>query len=255
MSATSNEPGWHMRPPQQPYVEELHRENERLRGQVSFLEEENESHRAEKRELEQRLNVTLGMIPQRRDQEDLLLRQLDDTIEKNRRLSDRCAVLEHKCVDFAHLLTASYRLQRSWSLPAVVEVLQEILVNLVGCEQFALFTWEAENPDLHSLLSLGCSTAPKIRATDELVVKALMRQEVVYAEEGGAEAAEELTPAAHIPLCAGTKTVGLVVLYRLLPQKREGLTMLDGELLKLLIWQGGRALQWALQDRTSEGTT
>jgi hypothetical protein len=247
MSTATNEPGWHMRPPQQPYIEELLRENDRLRGQVTSLEEENEVQRTEKQQLERRFRASLETVARRKGQEDFLSLQLDDTIKRNRQLIDRCAVVEHKCIDFAHLLTASYRLQKAWDRSAVVVGLQEILVALVGCEELAIFECVGMGKDLVQLSALGRSPTLGVFPASGLLAEALERGEVVFAE-GVEDSSLEVMPSVCIPLLVDEMTLGLVALYRLLPQKFEGLTKLDGELLDLLIWQGGRALHWATRN-------
>src|SRR5437868_11106767 len=87
--------------------------------------------------------------------------QLATAHEEIARLAERCADLETQNFELASLYTASSQLHGTCR-EAVLTAMQEIIVNLIGSEQFAIC--ELEDPALNVLASVGID-AKQVRWT------------------------------------------------------------------------------------------
>lgn len=149
------------------------------------------------------------------------------------RLTMRCADLETQNFELASLYTASSQLHGTCR-EAVLTAMQEIIVNLIGSEQFAIC--ELEDPGLHVLASVGVD-AKEVRWTSR-VHDAVRRAEITLGSTSDTESSE---PLACLPLRAQDQVIGVVVLFGLLSHKLE-FEPLDHQLFDLLGTLAGPAL-------------
>ena len=68
--------------------------------------------------------------------------ELDDALRENARLTERYLAAEQQVSDLANLYVAVNSLHGATEPPRVVAALREIVANLVGSEEFALFESE-----------------------------------------------------------------------------------------------------------------
>ena len=241
---TVSDPGWHMRPPARPYAEELQREIQRLRAQVAIQEQEIESLREERKESEARLRADRGLHRRLEAESSFLSRQLDDVIEKNRLLSDRCARAEERCSELAHRIAASTSLVEASDRSATVEAICGVLANLIGCEDLVIFTCDERGEDLVPLHSQGRPPhrSALLDAEYQEMLRDALRQRRVCIRRGSSSSEDsETSPIATIPLLAGERLVGLVALYRLLPHRVQRMEERDLDILRLVSVLGGQA--------------
>jgi K+-sensing histidine kinase KdpD len=158
--------------------------------------------------------------------------------------SSRYAEIEHQNSNLANLYVASYRLHGTLDRQEVVAAIQEIIANLIGSEEAALFEVEPDTQVLELVASFGVD-ADKWRAVpmdQGLIGRAARTGEVFVAgeDEGTPEGAESgLT--ACVPLKLDGRVMGLVAIFGLLPQK-VAIEDLDRELFDLLATQAAFAL-------------
>src|SRR6476659_2163182 len=136
------------------FTEELLRENQRLRYRVAALETEGMPH-AEIVQLRQ---------------------QLETLSEENRRIQDRFHQVEAENKDFAHryveveeqnnnlanLYVASYQLHSTLDFREVIQIVQEIVINLVGAEVFAILLLDEKTNELRAIASEGEDVMPAV---------------------------------------------------------------------------------------------
>lgn len=220
------------------YLRELREENERLRGALVVSESERTRLTSEISDLRRQLD-TYTHSPLGLDKD-----QLAQLAEENRRYAERYVVLEQKNAHLANLYVASYRLHETLSRDEVLGIIQEIIINLVGCEHHAIFDVSRDGTTLELLASMGINAAltEHVRIGDEVAARALMAGEV-FVPESGAESVsghpEPLT--ALVPLRLAGETTGAIAVYRLLPQKQR-IEDIDRELFELLAIHAGMAL-------------
>ncbi len=157
--------------------------------------------------------------------------------EDLQKLAQRCLEAEQQNSDLTHLFVASSRLHESLDRREVLSAIQEIVINLVGSEELAVFEVSEDGSTLELVdsfgvdkekfgrIPLGLGSIGQVAAKGEPVLDG--------AEEG-------LT--ACVPLMLGKQAVGAVAVFRLLPQKRGGLLPLDRDLFDVLRAQAGLAL-------------
>jgi GAF domain-containing protein len=200
--------------------ERLLDENESLRAQMASLRAENEQLKS------------------------LLARQREEEQWKAQNESQVEAELAH----LVRLRVASQRLLESLDPRELLDILQDLLVNLVGSESLGIFELDPAGRELVLSTSIGID-AERFRRLPlgEGPIGHAARTGSPWladlAEEGAVPAAEK-GPRACVPLRLGTRLLGMVVLFGLLPHKPR-LQSEDRELLELLATEGARALYCA----------
>jgi len=162
-------------------------------------------------------------------------------------LRERARELEAENEKLANLYVASYRLSGTEGLVATLEVVREVIVNLVGSEDFALLVRQHDSTEHLTVLANGplAKRSPAEVLAEPRVAEAL-RLGVLQVAPGipaGGEAA------AAVPMITGGRQVGMLVVGKLLPQKPQ-LATLDLEIFGLLGQQvAGRLLSGIAQRR------
>ena len=132
----------------QAYVRKLIAENESLRVVVAELE----AHNAR---LQRDLNTAHAEITLHQKQEQLLHeRVLDIRVESERYLA-QFAQLEQHNANLANLYVASYQLHGTLDRHAVLMAVQEIVINLIGSEQFGIYERQPGAGDFQLIASVG----------------------------------------------------------------------------------------------------
>lgn len=159
------------------------------------------------------------------------------------RLSEQLVSSERRKLDLAALYVASQRLHERLDRGHVLEVIREILVNLVGTEEFAVFELARGGRSLRLLDSMGVtpptSPLPAGSCAISRAVAAGQPSEVASGASGcwpGAPA-----PTICVPLVVEGQGIGVIVVFGLLQQK-PGLEPVDRELLDLLRVHAATAL-------------
>jgi hypothetical protein len=223
----------------QRYTEEILLDNQNLRMQMVVL-----SH--EKGLLEERLREAQDALDRHREAQQ----QAELSVERIRRESEGFAAqyrdLEAQNSNLANLYVASYQLHGTLDQQDVFRIIQEIVANLVGCEEVAIFEADAAATALRLVASTGIErTRYELVARGHgLIGRAFETGEIwVTGDDDGAEAAVPGEPAlsACIPLKLDGRVSGALALFRLLPQK-TGIDGLDRELFALLATHAATAL-------------
>jgi nitrate/nitrite-specific signal transduction histidine kinase len=176
------------------------------------------------------------------------------TLERNspadlNALRDRARELEAENEKLANLYVASYRLSGTEGLIPTLEVVREVVVNLVGSEDFALLLRQHDSSEHRVVLANGAlaKRSPNDILTDPRAVEAL-RLGVMQVAAG---VPDPSAATAVVPLTVGGRQVGMLVVGNLLPQKPQ-LAPLDLEIFELLAQQvGGRLLSGIAQRRSA----
>ena len=150
------------------YAHDLLAENERLRQDIAQLEADRGRLAAAARQLDGALGDNAALHAENgalRAQRDVLTEQLarvreqaesqthrqielelrlQDIEEANRRFSDDYLRIQHQNANLANLYVASYRLHGTAERGEVVLAIQEIIANLIGSEELAIFEREPD---------------------------------------------------------------------------------------------------------------
>nr|WP_228530912.1 MULTISPECIES: GAF domain-containing protein [Myxococcaceae] len=128
----------------------------------------------------------------------------------------------------------------------VLGAVEEVVCQLVGCEEFALLELDAASGALvvaHQVgLKVGSGSPwPTARGLIHQAARAGVPY-IAGRSFGGEASSDEWNLSGCVPVRDGTRICGVLALFRLLPHKRQ-LTQADADLLSLLAQEAGRALK------------
>jgi hypothetical protein len=229
------------------YTKDLLTENENLRFLVASL-------RRERQELLEKVQLTGPLLDEleklreeqarhRREQERVQT-EIAEIEKRNRHFSEGYLEVEKRNNDLMNLYVASYRLHGTVDREEVIGVIQEIVANLVGCEESGIFEVSPEGDELKLVASVGIDAAAfeKVRIGEGPIGRAALEGETFVAEPEPLESASpEQSLTACIPLKLNGRVTGAIALFRLLPQKPT-LEGVDHEMFDLLATHAATAL-------------
>ncbi len=207
------------------YLKDLLDENAKLRARVSDLETELGREGGVKKTLEQRLSVM--------------------EVESRRQLSQFVDV-EMQNANVANLYVASFRLHGTLEREEVLAAIREIVINLIGSEELAVFELDGSGAVLRLVSSFGLDqTRWRHVPVGVGVIGRTAERGALYVASKGEPIAEpapgEEALTACIPLLLDGKVTGAIAVFRMLEHKR-GLEDVDHELFDLLAHQAATAL-------------
>jgi putative methionine-R-sulfoxide reductase with GAF domain len=220
------------------FTEELMSENERLRLRIVQLEKDKMDLSGTLMREVERLRFENSQLAQKLEFLESRFQQVNN---ENKDFAQRYVEVEEQNESLANLYVASYRLHSTLDPVEVVQCISEILMNMIGSEEFGLFVVDDETNEL-VLAGYEGDVAARIARGRIAFGEGL---EGMVAHTGEAffteDAAETGEVCACIPLKIKERIVGVVAIYRLLAHKR-GLSALDHKLLELLAGHAATAL-------------
>lgn len=169
-------------------------------------------------------------LSQRESVEAMLKQRVAAIEEESRRFSERYLEVEQQNTNLANLYVASYQLNGTLDRERIIQSVKEIIINLIGCEELAIWELDEELGALVLAGSFGIDRGrwASVGLGSGLVGKAAESGERFIATHSGSA---ELT--ACIPLKLDQRVVGVIGIFTLLQQK-QGLEPVDFELFDLL---------------------
>lgn len=216
------------------------------KGEASMVSDPSE------RTLAAELALARETLEQSRKEEERIRERLAEIESENRRLCDEYVAVQEQNSELVNLYAAIERLHGAPDRTEVLSAIQEIVVNMVGSEEMALFELAPDGRRLVPAHAFGVESDAlrEIPVGAGPVGRAAAEGRIHVAGEDGASAFPEnphLT--ACVPLKLGTKVTGALAIYRLLGHK-SALTDFDRELFALLEKHAALALHASgLQER------
>lgn len=224
------------------YVDRVRDDTQRY---MRYLLTENEQLRVASARLETELSEVRQELSQRHNVERELAETLERIREEGQQSLARYAEVEMHNANLANLYVTSYQLHGTLQRDAILAALQEIVVNLIGSEEFAIC--EISGDQLTVAASVGIDRTAITWATPHLREAVETRTLHVGAPGRGAH-----KPLVCLPLQVDDQRVGVIVILRLLAHK-PALEPLDHELFDLLATHASMALYCSsLQQRLQE---
>lgn len=150
------------------------------------------------------------------EREQALRHRLSEQVADNRHCVEQLAAAEQRIGHLAKLQAAVHELHEA-AMPAdVLTAIKEIVANLIGCEEMGIY---ARRPDGGLTLLDGIGVDDVHTGTEENAI-------------------------VSIPLHLNSRVVGVIALFKLLPQK-SGIEPVDRELFAVLSTHAARALHHA----------
>ncbi len=231
------------------YVQDLLNENDRLRRLVAGLESDKGRFLGEKMSLQEKVLALREELDRVSHEQADLRRQLADVEASNQKYSHQYVEVESQNNNLANLYVASYQLHGTLDRAEVVSAIKEIVINLIGSEELAIYEmspdgtalrlagWFGIDPATYGTVAVGSGIIGKTAATGE-----------IWLPGKGPGKGIDLQPAPResnlsvcVPLKLDDKVIGALALFRLLPQK-AGFETIDYELFNLLATHAATAL-------------
>ncbi len=163
---------------------------------------------------------------------------------ENRDFAGMCVEVQEQSAAITSLYVASQRLHATLAPPEVMKIIKEILVELVGAEEFGILLLEEEKKRLQLFAGEGVEARfPKesLPVGEGVVGEVTVSGKPFFFEPKTQAEHKVGLPLAAIPLNIKGRPVGVIVVYKLLSQK-AGFTSTDMQILELLATDAATAL-------------
>jgi hypothetical protein len=196
----------------------------------------------EKKRLTAELALAREAVEHANEERERLRARLEEIEAENQRVCDEYVAIQEKSTELAQLYVALERIHGGISRAETLAALQEIVINVIGSEELAVF--ERRGDLLALVQSFGIDPEPwrEIPASRGALGIAASGKLYVAGRDGGAPAPGDEDITAAIPLRFGRDIVGVVAVFRLLGHKPV-LGETDQLLFELISAHAGLALQ------------
>lgn len=223
------------------FTQELLKENERLRFRVFQMEEKlRGSEPSVSAEEVCRLQERITELEQ--EKEDILGR-IQQIEKENQDFATRYVEVETENNNLANLYIASYQLHSTLDFREVLQIIIEININLIGAEEFAIMLLDEKTNELTAVATEGVSREeiPPVRYGKGIIGEVAKTGENYFVDDISAYNRDFLNPMVCIPLKIKDHVIGVIVIYKLLVQKKN-FAELDYELFTLLAGHSATAI-------------
>jgi hypothetical protein len=212
---------------------------DRLEGVLASLE-------IEKRELERQMDVLRDDLELQRSTLTQLQEQRADAAQAVETLSQRLTTLEDECTNFANFYVAVERLYLAAGRDDAFNAIVEIVANLVGSEEIAIFEVKAGGLTLTHAHGVSDEPLKQIPLGTGQQGWAASNGHVLLPQSNPPAGMPSALPyerslTACVPFLVRGRVTGAVSVFGLLPQK-PGLTALDHAIFEALQRHAGLAL-------------
>jgi hypothetical protein len=236
--------------------DEVMQENRRLREQMGKIEAENTELKTQLAS-DRAIRDLLKKIEHLESEKSRLLSTVHEQEEITGQITNRFAQVESDLESFANLYVASFQLHLSLRLRTVLRHIKELLQQLVGARSLAIYFADEDGRRLVPIAAEGVDLAsvapvPLDDGAASDPVSAVIERTFLTAVPHIVDGPVASAPAACIPLQIEDRTVGAIVVFDLLPQKAQFVTV-DRELFKLLGAHAGATLVAAYLYTSGDG--
>ena len=225
------------------FTQDLLRENERLRFRIVKLEESLKDRGLEPAPVSADTLALQEKIDALEREKDEILDRIKTVEEENQNFANRYVEIEEENNMLANLYIASYQLHSTLDFKEVLQIILEIVINLIGAEEFGVLLLDEKTNRLEPVASEGVETSelPSIEVGQGIIGEAVRTGENYFIEtmEGYQQDFEK--PLVCIPLKIKEHVIGVIVIYQLLVQKDQ-FTNVDYELFTLLAGHAATAV-------------
>jgi hypothetical protein len=215
------------------FTQGLLKENERLRFRVLELEQQQ---RSEASDSDMQLIKERLLRVETEKQE--ILDKIGSVERENLDYSNRYAEIEAENNLLANLYITTYQLHSTFEVSEILRIIEEILLNLVGAEEFSLFLRDEGGQMVQPIIDdAGDPQVAEVEIKDARIATALGEGQSWIASPDELKQLGETEAKAIIPLLADDDVIGVLTIHRLLAQK-DGFSDTDNEIFTLL---GGHA--------------
>ncbi len=224
------------------FTQELLRENEKLRFQLVQMEEQNRLASCAAQALQEIENLKSQIADL--EQEKMEIMQRIARVEaENIDFANRYVEIEGENNSLANLYIATYQLHSTLDFRDVLQIISEIIINLIGGEEFALFLLDENTGSLQAMVGEGLELdhLPAYSLGEGTLGTVASTGESFYATNLNDVSSAYDAPLACIPLKIKDRVIGVLAVYKLFLQK-ERFADIDYELFTLLAGHAATAI-------------
>ncbi len=223
------------------FTQELLKENERLRFRTASLEEENRALK-DSGGSSDHLHSLRAQLKRLEEELEQMHNRFRETEAENKDFAQRYVEIEEENNNLANLYIASYQLHSTLNFKEVLQIILEIVINLVGAEQFGILLLDEKTRQLAPVASEGIeiSELPTIQLGKGVIGEIAQNGEN-YIRKDLDGPVDLHHPLVCIPLKIKDHIIGVIVLYKLLEQKSQ-FADVDYELFTLLAGHAATAI-------------
>jgi nitrate/nitrite-specific signal transduction histidine kinase len=221
------------------FTKDLLKENEKLRFTIASLEES-----IQRSGDETRIRVYEDRIALMQEELDSLRERFRQVEEENKDFASKYIEVEEENNNLANLYVASYQLHSTLDFSEVLRIVLEIVINLIGAEQFTVLLVDEKTQELIPVGAEGMELpdAPKVRIGEGIIGTVAKAGESFFSDDlSPSPGFNPASPIVCIPLKIKSHVIGVISIYRLLMQK-AGFTNVDYELFNLLAGHAATAI-------------
>ncbi len=209
---------------------DLLKENEKLR--VALAKQKTETNLLKMSANEERLLQIEDEKDRYKKELEQLRRTLNEIEVENNEFAENYIKVENQNQNMASLYVASYRLHSTLDFKEVIDIIEEIIINLIGSEKFGIFLKDERSQELCAIAGEGIDhrKIDPIKIGEGVAGNAAKSGERYIADKIISNPED---PLACIPLKLKDDLIGMIVVYELLQQK-DGFEVVDQELFALL---------------------
>jgi hypothetical protein len=185
-----------------------------------------------------------------RAERDRLKARLDELEAEHRRISDEYVAVLEQTTDVARRFVALERLHGGLDRNDAIAAIHEVVVNLVGSEEYGMYEPRGDRLELVHSFGLDRERWASFDLVKGAVGRAARTGAIYVAGREGPPAPEDADLSAVVPLRAGDRVLGVLAIFRLLGHKPV-LDEQDQAVFDLLATHAGIALH--LRPAAGEG--
>lgn len=226
------------------FTQELLKENEKLRYRVLKLEEALAQAGGEAGGDPSREAIQLRQRVDELEREKAeILGRIREIEEENEDFANRYVEIEEENNMLANLYIASFQLHSTLDFKEVLQIILEIVINLIGAEEFGILLLDEKTNKLEPVAAEGISPAdiPAVPVGQGIIGQAAETGDNYFIDSMAGYVRDYEKPIVCIPLKIKEQVIGVITIYKLLVQKDE-FTSVDYELFTLLAGHAATAV-------------
>ncbi|KAF0220619.1 MAG: putative GAF sensor [Geobacteraceae bacterium] len=224
------------------FTQELLKDNERLRYRVLQLEGSQHVPGEYAEPSEENIRLLQRIEELEREKEEILsrIRQVE---AENQDFAARYVDIETENNNLANLYIASYQLHSTLDFKEVLQIITEIIINLIGAEEFAIMLLDEKTNELQAVATEGVrrEEMPRIDFGSGIIGQVAETGENFFVADVASYSRDLQEPMVCIPLKIKEHVIGVLVIYKLLVQK-TAFAAVDYELFTLLAGHAATAV-------------
>jgi len=225
------------------FTQELLKENERLRYRIVKMEESLKDGLPADAGSSEEASRLLKRIEELEREKDEILGRFRQVEEENQDFANRYVVIEEENNMLANLYIASYQLHSTLDFKEVLQIILEIVINLIGAEEFGVLLLDEKTNRLEPVACEGVelSALPSVSVGRGIIGETVKSGENYFIDSMEGYERDFQKPIVCIPLKIKEHVIGVIAIYKLLTQKDE-FTNVDYELFTLLAGHAATAI-------------